>query len=293
MNQLARRGILLVFIGTMLSCGATKKTGNDKQVDTIVWQARPIVVDGNNDDWGIPYNYMDSKAKIQYSFSNDRENLYITVKASDRMTQMKMLTAGMQVFIDIQGKKNQVTGILFPLENQQPVKMEAGDAKAELAPDQNTAVAKRLNNLIGGAREFSLQGFNDCNGVYLIGQKNKCGIETRIGVDVNNELIWEAIVPFKSFYKASIDPGDLGKIVGICFEINALKKPEMPTSQGPPGGRPGGGMSGGGMPPAGGGPGGGMRGGGPGMGGSDMEERMKAFEATKTWTKLRLAYKGE
>jgi hypothetical protein len=289
----------VAFIGAMLSCSATKRTGSDKNVNTIVWQVKPIVADGSNGDWGSPYNYMDGKAKIQYSFSNDKENLYITVMASDGMTQMKMLTAGMQVSIDLQGKKSQNTGISFPLENQQPIKIEENEAKPELTPDRNSAAVKRLGNLIGSAREFSLQGFNDCNGVYLIAQKNKCGIETKIGIDVNNELIWEAIVPFKSFYKASIDRSDLGKAVSICFEINALKKPEMPPSQGPPGGRPAGGMPpmgnmpSGGMPPGGGDPGGGMRGGGPGMDGSGMEEKIKAFEATTTWAKIRLAYNGE
>ncbi len=232
MYQLVRLAALVAFMVAIVSCGATKKTGSHQQDNTIIWQVNPIVVDGNNNDWEIPYRHMDEKAKIQYSFSNDKENLYLTIKASDRMTQMKILTAGMQVSIDKEGRKNQVTNILFPLENLQPVKMEAIDPNAEFAPDQNSAMLKRLDNLIGNARECSLQGFNDCNGTYLIAQKNKCGIETKMGVDQNNELIWELVVPFKSFYKGTIDSSDLGKLFSVCFEINALKKPEMPSSQG-------------------------------------------------------------
>jgi hypothetical protein len=298
MNQLVRRGALGAFIVTIVSCGATKRTGSNQQENTIIWQAKPIVVDGNNNDWEIPYRHMDEKAKIQYSFSNDKENLYITLKAGDRMTQMKMLTAGMKVLIDIQGKKSPTTGILFPLENHQPIQFEINEPKADFAPDQNTALAKRLSSLISNAREFSLQGFNDCNGTFLIAQKNKCGIETKMGTDLNNELIWEVVVPFKSFYKGTIDSSDLGKVLSVGFEINALKKPEMPSAQGAPGGPPRGGMSpGAGMPSGGNGmpPGGGMppgRGGSE-MGGPDMEDRMKAFEASSTWVKIRLAYKEE
>lgn len=80
---------------------------------------------------------MDSKAKIEYI---DKENLYITMKSGDKMTQMRILNAGMSVWIDLSGKKDKVTGI----------------------------------------------------------------IKTRIGFDGTGELVWEAKVPFKTFYKETI-----------------------------------------------------------------------------------------
>ena len=49
--------------------------------------------------------FYDSESKLQYSISNDLQNLYISVKATEDFTQFKLIRAGMQINIGGIGKK--------------------------------------------------------------------------------------------------------------------------------------------------------------------------------------------
>lgn len=277
---------MLISLLAFLSCSSTKKAGAP-----IIWQVQPIIADGDNSDWSLPYSYVDSKANMEYSFSNDKENLYITVKTSSRMTQMKILNAGMQVWIDLSGKKNKTTAVTYPLQNPEPMKMSRQSMSQ--SGDKEKQAAQGMKKALAEARDFSLQGFKGCNGAYLISQNNNCGIDVKIGLNSVGELIWEAVVPFRSFYKDAIAKEDLGKTISICFEINALKQSDMASAPGNGGrggarqlgGRGGGMQGGGGMSGR-----GGMGGGRPGMGGGNSEDKMQLFEKTTSWEKIRLAY---
>lgn len=275
---------------TALSCSTTKKVSTPEP--SIIWQAKPVTIDGVNSEWSLPYTYMDSKAKIEYTFSNDRENLYITMKSGDKATQMRILNGGMNVWIDLSGKKTKTTGISFPLQSTTPMKAPSHDnTDPEDASGPQKRAALMLKNAVDNARDYSLKGFNSCEGTFLIKQGNSCGIETKIGLNETDDLVWEAKVPFKSFYKEAIGPEDVAKTISICFDIKGLKKPDMASAGGGRGGG-GGGMRGGGGGGMRGGGGGGMRGGGRGGGmggGTAGQERSLLFESTTTWEKIHLA----
>src|SRR5580658_13617 len=86
---------LLIFCS---SCGGSKhKKSKDFMPGT--WQATPITIDGDSKDWPSPYPNFDSKAKIAYATSNDKQFLYITMQTGDEMTQTKILKQGMIVSI--------------------------------------------------------------------------------------------------------------------------------------------------------------------------------------------------
>jgi hypothetical protein len=275
------RTISIVFLMySAISCKSPSKLEQDKAASFMPWQVKPIIVDGNNEDWNLPYTYSDNKVKIEYSFSNDSENLYISLKTSDRMTGLKILDAGMQVWIDCTGKKDKTTGIVNPLENAEPV--IPGKGSMGQNGSSNNGNAQALQKLISSAGDFSLMGFNGCDGSYSVSQKNSCDIQVKIGMNKNGELVWEAAVPFKSFPNAAISKARTGQAIGIDFEINALQK--FDKSSMAQGGGQGGGVGGGH-----GGMGGGRRGGGGpggGMGGSGSDDRSRLFEITETWTKI-------
>lgn len=284
-----KNGVIGIAACTALSCSTTKKASTPEP--SIIWQAKPVVIDGVNDEWSLPYTYMDSKAKIEYTFSNDKENLYITMKSGDKLTQMRILNGGMNVWIDLSGKKEKATGISFPLQSTESMKLPSrddGNTDESSGPQQQASLM--LKKAAENARDYSLKGFNNCDGSFLVKQGNSCGIETRIGLDATGELVWEAKVPFKSFYKETISQEDVAKTISICFDIKGLKRPDMPSSTGGRGGGGGGGgmRGGGGGGMRGGGGGGGMRGGGMG-GGSARQDRSLLFESTTTWEKIHLA----
>ncbi|MEI8279770.1 MAG: hypothetical protein WCG87_08385, partial [Bacteroidota bacterium] len=218
--------ILSIGICGVISCSSLKHA--PKRVSGI-WQSLPITVDGDSKDWPSPYPSYDSKAMVGYAVTNDKNNVYLTIEAGDEATQTKILRAGMTIWIDGTGNKDQTMAIHYPVENNtSPVKMKK-------APDgmhmSDSGMMRRM--AMDNTREFSVEGFKNCNGPLVVGKENACGIQVKIGYDEYHELIWEAAIPFKAFYtKAQIDRADMGKPISICFAIKGLHKPEGEAGKG-------------------------------------------------------------
>ena len=137
--------------------------------------------------------------------------------------------------------------------------------------------------------------------------ENEYGINVSINWDVNNIMIYEAIIPFKTFYKPTLTAIDSLKNFDFSMTIHGFPPPEKKDDGGNSGG--GGGMGGGGMPGGGGGMGGGgMNGGGMGGGGrggmgggggargggmrgNSMAEVNPMYETKSFWVKVRLSAK--
>ncbi len=289
--MIIKAGGFVLLLLVAVSCGSSKDT--TAAINTMAWQTKPIVIDGNNSDWEQPYRYADSKARIAFRFSNDRTNLYITMKTDDPVTQQKILKAGMYVWIDPSVKSKKNIGILFPMENIEQEKIQRTDKEGEAKAPKTDLLKKEILS----ASDYTLKGFTGCEGTYSLAQKNSCQIVAKMGISAaTNELVWEAVIPFKAFYKEAIDAQDFGKSVDIGFEINALKRPadksgnEGGAAGGGGGMRGGGGGGGGGMRGGGGGRGGGMKGGGGRSGGEANSERTRLFEKSNTWQTVQLSY---
>jgi len=296
--------ILSVFL---ISCGGAKH-GRSKRLPGT-WQATPITIDGDSKDWPSPYPEYDDKAMLGYAVSNDKENLYITVETGDPATQLKILREGLTVWIDKKAEKSEETAINYPIpmannnnDGSRPSSMHAqdgsggGGSNGSREDKQRMELEDKVIAELPKAGQFSLQGFKSCNLQYAITEKDSCGVEVRIGLDSMNEMVWEAKVPFKSFYyKSEIGRPDKGKALSICFETTGEKRPE-----GQGNGNRGG--SGGGMRPSMGfggmgGMGMGMRmgGGGGGMhnrGGNNQQNNIMEplYKSTKTYKKFGLAF---
>jgi len=296
------RTIVILFIaGTFIvSCGSSKKSTKNKPTGT--WQAQPIAIDGDSKDWPSPYPNSDSKAQIAYATANDKDNLYISVETGDPMTELKILRAGMTVWIDTGGGKGQNMAVNYPLPaeatNDQAANYSDRQEGAQ-SMDREKRLQERARRAVDNATQLSLDGFAGCNGAYMAKQTNNCGISVRMAVDEYNELVWEAAIPFKVLYgKEHLSKKDEGRPVSVCFEIKGVKWQGHNTNgdgQGMAGrgsggmrGGGGGGMHGGGMHG-----GGGMRGGGGGgrMGNQQGAEHSNMTETTKTWKQFGLAYK--
>lgn len=297
MNKINGKLILVCAIASLATACKSSKGTHASGIQGK-WQDQPIVVDGQNNDWPSPYPYYDDKAKIGYCVTNDKDNLYITMQTGDRMTVMKILRSGMNVWIDTGGKKGQTISINYPMENPE-TPMHMSKAKLEDQQPMEKPDAEQLHKrILESANNVLFTGFNGCNGSFLIKQNNGCGIMVRIGFDEYNTLIWEATVPFKSIYKDALTAKDANKPVSVCFSIKGLKKPST-NGEGEGGGNGGGMRSAGGSGMGGGmrGGGGGMRGGG-GHGGGGMHsgagggDREALYESSKTWYTVGLAYKG-
>ena len=295
---------VLPFLLVAGSCSLQHKSATKRLPG--VWQELPVTIDGNNQEWPAPYPEYDNKAMLGYSVSNDKENIYVTVETGDAATQLKILRGGLTVWIDKSGGKGDDIAINYPL----PAYATQAGRKEKETPaatlywlteqDRNAPMQKRMADMrekvkkaLAEVNEYSLQGFKGCNLQFPIEAENSCGIVVRIDVDKDNELVWEAKIPFKAFYfKQQIDRIDKGKPLSVCFETTGFKNP---GGQGQGNGRRQGnmrpGFSIGGMGPM------GMR-----MGGGNMRSNRSnipeqpdilapLFISTKTWTKFGIAWK--
>ncbi len=286
--------VVLVLFISIVSCSSSKHSKSKKLPG--IWQVVPITIDGSNKDWPSPYPEYDDKAQLGYAVSNDKDNLYITVETGDPATQLKILRNGLTVWIDKTGENNELTAINYPIpgdpneENDGKLKPAKGQGQGSGQDKQRMELEDKVRAAIPDAKEFSLQGFKACNMQFPLLEKDSCGIMVRMALDADNELVWEAVVPFKSFYpKHEVDKRDKGKPMSICFETVASKRPA-----GQSGGNHGGGGGGGMRPSMGMGMGGGMgmrMGGGGNRGGGQTTNNIMEplYKSTKTWKKFGIA----
>lgn len=237
MKKVFGTAILLVVL-SLISVDVVAKNKGAKKVPGV-WQEQPIIIDGSSGDWKIPYPYYDEDAMLGYSVTNDSENLYITVQTGDAATQLKILEGGLTVWVDKTGKQDEVTAINFPIPANYKNRQHAKDGsysreQNEPDPGPQEAVQKRIIEMqqnvkkaIAAADEYSLQGFKGCNFQFPVKAENSCGIVVRIDMDQDNELIWEAKIPFKAFYfKSKIERTDKNRTIAICFETTGSKRPD-------------------------------------------------------------------
>jgi hypothetical protein len=298
-NSLVQAGLGIACLFSITACKTSKHSAHRLPG---VWQGTPITIDGSNKDWPSPYPEYDEKASLGYAVSNDKDYLFITVETGDPATQLKILREGLTVWIDRTGEKSEETAINFPIpmshsgkstSDAQPrrAKMQEGDGKGgSREQQQRLDLEDKVRVAMKSATEFSLQGFKSCNLQYGIMETDSCGVVVRMALDENNELVWEAAVPFKSFYfKPQLTRADKGKVMTVCFETVGVERPAGGYNNGNHGGggmRPSMGMGGMGMR---------MGGGGGGYRGRSQPQQQNnimepLYKSTKTYKKFGLAF---
>jgi len=121
--------IIFLFVVTLFAaCSNSQQvvstpTGND------------IKIDGDHSDWKQLTNMKGEN--ISFGFSNDAENLYLTLITNDRNKIMKIMRGGLEVWIDT-GKPENRIGIRFP-EKPDPAEMMEQMKKQRMnrSPDAN------------------------------------------------------------------------------------------------------------------------------------------------------------
>jgi len=256
------------------------------------WQSTPITVDGDSKDWPSPYPNFDSKAKIAYATSNDKQFLYITMETGDEMTQTKILKQGMTVSIDTGGGKEADFHINFPLPNDNEEIDIPKTGTGRKPQDGETTFTGRqiqmqINKMTKAANQYSIDGFINCNGGYVVSQAAPCGIMVSAAVDEYKQLVWEAVVPFKAIYnKEILTAADADKPISVCFIVKGFKEPAVKSTVDNSSSSSG--MGGSGMGGHGGGSGRGGKGGGRGPSENPLQH---LYETTKTWKHFSIVYK--
>lgn len=227
MYQLSHKSFIIFLLVILVSCHTAKQTTKPSLPGN--WPARPIVVDGYNRDWPSPYPFTDDKSMISYAMSNDASNLYITVETNDPKTQLKILDAGMTIWIDTSGAQAMKTGINYPAANENaaiPMNRLAGEHNG-VETDRGARMQMRVKNSLADAQKVSFTGFPECNTSFNVVDENACNIKVRMAIDsTSNNMVWEASVPFKVLLgKDKIDKKDEGRALSVGFNIYNFKMP--------------------------------------------------------------------
>lgn len=250
------------------------------------------VLDGTVSEWPDDKFETDKGTNIKYAVDNNSENLFLALTIPDFRTQMKMMRLGMNLFIDMKGKKKENRGIEFP------VKRDDGGFSGERSDDQrNNRDENDQNN--GQPRKPDMKAIRSAMALNLLymklfgftdGDPVQQGIQTDGSAqisftwDSSNVMYVEYEIPLKMLNEnvASLNQ----KNISIGWKINGIEMPSSTSSSfgtssfgnNSSGGSGRGGRSGGGF----------TRGGG-GSGGNSSNfsqaDREKMTEPQSFWTK--------
>jgi len=247
--------------------------GACSSVKTFTTQSRPperqVVVDGRSDDWAGNLFIVEDEG-ITLGFLNDKDNLYICLRAEEISTRGQIMRSGLTVWFDPKGGKKKTLGIKFPLgispgEWPSP-RGEYGDEEEE--PGFRRPGEENLNEL-----EIIRSDKDEPEKMELAEAK---GIEVKV-LPSRAGLVYELKIPLVGSDENPIAVGaGPGVTIGIGFETGKFDFNSMPRR---PGRMPGTG----GMPPMGGGMGRGGMGGMGRMGGPmpQMAEELKIWATVK------------
>lgn len=255
-------------------------------------QKSPITTDGKPTEWTTPLRFSDTKSGLQYNVTNDDDNLYVCVRASNETAQQQILRSGLKIFIDENGKKKYSTSIQFPVPPAHDG-IKTGDSmpKQEKPVGQMPAgVAGRqkmnLKQLRNSNPRIILAGFKpEFNGTFTLNESR--AVKAAMDWDDNNILTIEYTVPLNSF--GTCDFGTREKAPVFAMKITADAVDQQGADR-PQGGRPEGGPPGGGRR-EGGSPGGGEGGMGGPPGGMDEEGMMPRSGDDNTQQDISIKFK--
>jgi hypothetical protein len=74
-------------------------------------------LDGNIDEWPSEKFITDKETRIRFAMDNDAQSLFLALTITDNATQRKIMQSGINLYIDIKGKKKENTGIEYPVES--------------------------------------------------------------------------------------------------------------------------------------------------------------------------------
>jgi hypothetical protein len=236
-----------VFVGCSSSQQVTSSQNNGE-----------IKIDGQQSDWKQLTNIKGEN--ISFGFSNDANNLYVSMITNNRSKIMNILRGGLEVWID-PGNSNDKIGIRYP-EKPDPAEMME-EMRKQGPPDfnktpkeinENKELDPMMKNFLEKQKElYVLDDDGKIIKSYPIDSKD---YKVSLRVD-KSSLCYELKIPIgkKPFLNYSNNKND--SKVRVEFQSGEIEMDmQRPDGMGGDGMRPSGPPPGGGTPPPGGGPGG-------------------------------------
>ena len=215
---------ILLAILMLISVITTRaqKIPNVQQVS--VRAPAPVKIDGKANEWNNKFQAYNNATEVFYTVSNDDNNLYLTVQATDEYIINKLYSSGITFTVDPSGKKNdkQEMIITYPVWDKDNKFHANITAKPTIKPDSPqtvlkadsfmNAVNKQMNDRSKLIRVNGIKGIDTLISVY-----NEDGIKAAAAFD--NKMIYTLEIaialkylnldtnnPAKFAYNLKIDP---------------------------------------------------------------------------------------
>ena len=226
---------IFFLIGFLQSC-------SHKDYPEGTYQETAVIADGDLNEWNLPLRFGSSTGLAQYNITNDNENIYISLQTHDDATVIKILRAGVNIYIDPSAGHSKKINLAFPLPASVPFSEFKNNGTAGVKPDRS----EMRKSLLIQANVFKTTGFQDMEDrSYDVSDKSKIKVAVKSGTD--NSLCYEAIIPLKYIYKNNNFTKEKNKNLSVAVQINAMAGGSNYNRQSPSGNSSyGSGMRGGG-----------------------------------------------
>ena len=185
-----------------------------KEYPAGTFQDTPVVADGELGEWSLPLRFGSSTGLVQYNITNDNENIYISLQTHDEATAIRILRAGVNIYIDPEAGHSKKINLAFPLP------LSAGFADTKNNNSGKTDRTEMKQSLLIQATAFKATGFQNMEDrMYDVSDKSK--IKVAIKSEPDNSLGYEAVVPLKYIYGNSNFTKEKNKNLSVAVQINA------------------------------------------------------------------------
>ena len=106
---------MLFLLPVIVFCGAHRSAFN---ISSLSRQDTSIIVhllDGNTAEWPAEKFKTDKETKMEYAVDHDNQTLFLVISISDITMQKRVMQDGLNLYVDIKGKKKENKGIEFPV----------------------------------------------------------------------------------------------------------------------------------------------------------------------------------
>ncbi|HEY6902545.1 MAG TPA: hypothetical protein VI233_17930 [Puia sp.] len=232
-----------ITLATLAGCGSSRESQTSDPT-TRTWQSQPLTIDGSDKDWPKSLPYSVKSEQINYSVTNDGENLYILMSTKSAQEAQKIVQGGMTVWVNPKADKNigGSIGIGYPLDsrnNRDQTLME------EARPDK---YKNHRPSTLEDKKEYALYGFDNGSQAiptYTYGDTNTQNIQMRMDYNDAGDLVYEAAIPLTVLYPGhNTSSSYASRTVAVGFVIEGLP-PGSNVPRGSGGGGPTVGVGGG------------------------------------------------
>lgn len=208
-------GLAILFSLTFSSC-------SPKLAEPVVWQEKAVTADAETTEYPELSRYL-QELKTLYYIGNDRKNLYLVFKTYDKAMMRKLMLGGLEIALDTSAGQRMRSVIRFPIGRQASFRESDKSSTANrMPPEGRMAGADRM--YLPEPDLMEIRGFvNIPDGTCP--PQHPSGIQAKVKLNRGDSFVYEAVIPFSTFYRQELGPKDKDKMISLTIHLPGLQPP--------------------------------------------------------------------